>query len=72
MLLNQDSDDEGNHFNGKVKIRRNYEFIDAFKQLKKRNLRKNFRIVFINQLGFEEQGIDAGGLKKQFLNRVLK
>jgi|LakMenEpi03Aug12_release.lakeMendotaPanAssembly.Ray.scaffolds.fasta_scaffold2839836_1 hypothetical protein len=55
-----------------VKIRRNYEFVDAFDQLKKKDLRSGFRITFINQLGFEEKGFDAGGLTKEFLNRVLK
>jgi hypothetical protein len=47
-----------------VKIRRNYEFVDAFDQLRKRDLRSGFRVIFINQLGFEESGFDAGGLTK--------
>ena len=69
-LHNNDSDEED--WNSHVKIRRNYEFIDAFDQLKNRDLRKSFRITFINHIGFEVRGIDAGGLTKEFLNRVLK
>jgi hypothetical protein len=72
MFHGNDSDSDDNYHGKNIKIRRNHEFVDAFEQLKKRNLRKSFRITFINQLGFEEKGIDAGGLKKEFLNRVLK
>jgi hypothetical protein len=48
-----DEEEEPQMWTGKVKIRRNYEFIDAFDQLKKRDIRQGFTVTFINQLGLE-------------------
>lgn len=53
-------------------LRRGYEFDDAFNQLKNKDLRRRFKIVFVNIFGEEEIGVDAGGLTKEFLDRVLK
>lgn len=47
-----DSDSDDDYYGRNVKIRRNHELEDAFEQLRKRNLRKGFKITFINQLGF--------------------
>lgn len=49
---------------GKVRIRRNHEFEDAFNYLYNKNMKRNFAVVFVNQFGMEERGIDAGGLIK--------
>jgi ubiquitin-protein ligase E3 C len=57
---------------GMVEIRRGQEFQSAYQQIGNKNLRKPFKIVFVNQFGMKELGVDAGGLKKEFLNRVLK
>ena len=57
---------------GMVEVRRGEEFQSAFGQIRNHNLRKPFKIVFVNQFGMKELGVDAGGLKKEFLNRVLK
>lgn len=64
-------DNEGD-YGGQVRIRRGHEFEDAFHALHKKNLRKGFRVVFINEFGEQERGIDAGGLTKELINRVLK
>ena len=37
-----------------------------------RDLRKKYKIIFFNQQGLEEEGVDGGGIIKEFINRVLK
>lgn len=37
-----------------------------------RDLRKKYKIIFYNEQGLEEEGIDGGGIIKEFINRVLK
>jgi hypothetical protein len=37
-----------------------------------KDLRKKYKLVFFNEQGLEEEGIDGGGLIKEFINRVLK
>lgn len=46
--------------------------MDAFEACMTRDLRKKYKIVFFNQQGFEEEGVDGGGIIKEFINRVLK
>jgi hypothetical protein len=36
-----------------------------------KNVKKLFHVKFFNELGFEEAGIDGGGLMKEFLVRVI-
>lgn len=35
-------------------------------------MRNKYKIVFINEQGLEEIGIDGGGIIKEFVNRVIK
>lgn len=46
--------------------------MDAFEACITRDLRKKYKIVFFNQQGLEEEGVDGGGIIKEFINRVLK
>jgi len=46
--------------------------MDAYQTCLNRDLRKKYIIVFFNEQGLEEEGIDGGGLIKEFINRVLK
>lgn len=43
--------------------------IDAFRDF---DIRKKFKITFINEHGLEEEGSDTGGLFKEFLNLTIK
>jgi hypothetical protein len=37
-----------------------------------RDLRKKYKIIFFNEQGLEEEGVDGGGIIKEFINRVLR
>ncbi|CAK56001.1 unnamed protein product (macronuclear) [Paramecium tetraurelia] len=54
-----------------VVIRRGEEFQDAFDQLEKKQLKNMFHVKFVNQMGIPEDGIDAGGVTKEFITRVV-
>ncbi|CAD8136388.1 unnamed protein product [Paramecium pentaurelia] len=56
--------------NMKIVIRRGQEFQDAFDQLEKKQLKNMFHVQFVNQMGIPEDGIDAGGVTKEFITRV--
>jgi len=51
-----------------AKIKRKYIFEDGYQELSKADLKGRIHIVFINELGNVEDGQDAGGLFKEFLN----
>ncbi len=58
-----------------AKIRRNRIFQDgylAFKDLSKAGLKNKLKVVFIDQFGNYEAGIDEGGLFKDFLDELCK
>lgn len=56
-----------------VWIRRSYILEDGYEYLAKRkNMKDLFKITFINDLGFEEEGIDGGGLLKEFMSELAK
>lgn len=55
-------------------IRRDHMFEDGFRRFFSMGpaLKERLRIQFISRLGYEEDGIDGGGLFKEFLNGVCK
>lgn len=53
-------------------MRRKHEFEDTFDKLYKKSLKSRIKVVFINEYGMVESGIDAGGLTKELLTRVFK
>jgi hypothetical protein len=55
-----------------IAVRRGNEFQDAYQACMTRDLRKKYKIVFFNQQGLEEEGVDGGGIIKEFINRVLR
>lgn len=55
-----------------IAVRRGNEFQDAYDACMSRDLRKKYKIIFFNQQGLEEEGVDGGGIIKEFINRVLK
>lgn len=57
----------------KVTIRRNHIFEDGFDQLNSLGslLKNNIAIIFIDEYGIEEAGIDGGGVFKEFLSECL-
>ena len=50
----------------KIRIRRNFLIEDSLAQLSNIDIR-SVRIVFINEHGIEEDGIDGGGLMRDYL-----
>ena len=69
-----DSMGEGNssryEINGLVSIERGKEFLSAFAQIGKQNLRQRFQFEFIDRYGVKEPGVDMGGPTKEFLSRA--
>lgn len=55
-----------------IRVRRGHEFLDAFAFCMHHDLRKKYKIVFYNEQGLKEEGIDGGGILKEFINRTLK
>jgi hypothetical protein len=58
-----------------VKIKRNRIFQDgfhAFKNLSSTGLKNRLKVVFIDEFGNYEAGIDEGGLFKDFLDELCK
>ncbi|CAF4402730.1 unnamed protein product [Rotaria socialis] len=58
-----------------IRVRRGYIYEDAFDKLSPQNepnLRRKFRVSFINAAGLDEAGIDGGGLFREFMNELLK
>ncbi|KAJ3669606.1 hypothetical protein LUZ60_011556 [Juncus effusus] len=59
----------------RLKIRRNRILEDAFSQLSsfsEEDLRTSIRIVYVNELGVEEAGIDGGGIFKDFMENIVQ
>ncbi|CAD8052446.1 unnamed protein product [Paramecium sonneborni] len=54
-----------------VIIRRGQEFQDAYQQLEKKQIKNIFKVQFVNQMGIPEDGVDAGGVTKEFITRVV-
>ena len=55
-----------------IEVRRGHEFMDAFQACMAKDLRQKYKIIFFNQQGLEEEGVDGGGIIKEFINRVLR
>lgn len=57
-----------------LRIRRERILLDAFKQLyqNKHGVIGNYRIQFVDQFGTKEEGIDAGGLMKEFMTKLAE
>ena len=56
-----------------VGIRRDMIFEDGYRELSKiTNLREHVKVVFVNQMGMQEEGSDAGGLFKEFLTNLIE
>lgn len=57
-----------------ISIRREYIVEDAFDAIfiGKINLHTNFRIKFVDQYGVQEDGIDGGGLLKEFMTKITE
>jgi hypothetical protein len=47
-----------------IAVRRGNEFQDAFEACMTRDLRKKYKIIFFNEQGLEEEGVDGGGIIK--------
>ena len=48
-------------------------FEDGYRELSKiANLREHIKVVFMNQMGIQEEGSDAGGLFKEFLTSLIE
>uniref|UniRef100_A0A7S2W8Q6 HECT-type E3 ubiquitin transferase n=1 Tax=Mucochytrium quahogii TaxID=96639 RepID=A0A7S2W8Q6_9STRA len=78
-FLQEDYSHEGGRrgaFSSRVtaKIRRGYEYADAFRQLAecRENLKHRVQIEFVNSQGLAEAGIDGGGVFKEFLMEFCK
>lgn len=58
----------------RVKIRRGHVFEDGYTFLNGlgSNLKKRIAITFVDEHGFEEAGIDGGGVFKEFMTRYSK
>ena len=56
-----------------VLIKRHMIFEDGYRELSKiSNLREHVKVVFVNQMGIQEEGSDAGGLFKEFLTNLIE
>jgi hypothetical protein len=55
-----------------VVCHRGSEFDDAYQALAQKNLKTLFRIRFVNEHNQIEEGIDGGGLLKEFVTIILK
>ncbi|KAF3334530.1 E3 ubiquitin-protein ligase UPL6-like isoform X1 [Carex littledalei] len=61
--------------NHRLKIRRSRILDDAFSQLSaftEEDLRNPIRVVYVNELGIEEAGIDGGGIFKDFMENIVQ
>ena len=66
-----DSEDEAN--SKKIRIRRDYILEDGFEKMyKRKDMRSLIVIKFVNEHGMEEEGIDGGGLFKEFITLLSK
>eukprot|EP00698_Gefionella_okellyi_P001089 TRINITY_DN1096_c0_g2_i1.p1 TRINITY_DN1096_c0_g2~~TRINITY_DN1096_c0_g2_i1.p1 ORF type:complete len:698 (+),score=143.86 TRINITY_DN1096_c0_g2_i1:1026-3119(+) len=61
-------------FGVRVPVRRGREFEDAFEQLVNNpmDMKRRWRIQYIDAYGMEEAGIDGGGLTKDFITTALR
>jgi len=51
-----------------ITIRRDYLLEDGFEKIySRKDMRSTFTIKFINEHGMQEEGIDGGGLLKEFI-----
>jgi len=57
----------------RVVIRRNYLFEDGFSGLNhlKSNLQRRIQILFVDEYGIEEAGVDGGGVFKEFMHEFM-
>jgi ubiquitin-protein ligase E3 C len=55
-----------------VKIRRSAIWPDGYANLSKiKNLKEQIYVVFVNDFGVQEEGVDASGLFKEFLTSLI-
>ena len=58
-----------------IRVRRNNLFEDGFENFKKISaidFKSKLRVFYIDEYGYEEKGIDGGGIFKEFLNDMCK
>jgi len=56
-----------------VKIKRSRLFEDGYRELTALpNLKEQVKVVFVNDQGILEEGMDAGGLFKEFLTDLIE
>ena len=68
---NDHNEDESN--SKKIRIRRDYILEDGFQKIyKRKDMRSMIVIKFVNEHGMEEDGIDGGGLFKEFITLLSK
>lgn len=53
-------------------IRRGDEFNEAFTKFHNKNMKSLYKITFVDEHGFVEEGIDGGGIIKEFINSVVR
>lgn len=56
----------------KITVRRGYELEDSMNSLMKANLRHPIEVIYINEQGISELGVDAGGVFREYLHQVLE
>ncbi|UMM16628.1 hypothetical protein L5515_013563 [Caenorhabditis briggsae] len=68
-----------NNYNTNLTVRRDQIYMDAFEKYKPkavkddvRELKANIRVKMINWAGSNEQGVDGGGIFREFLSELLK
>lgn len=70
-----ESDKHNNNTGFKIQIRRDHIFEDGlyyFRKMSEINLKANVHVYYIDEHGMQEQGIDGGGIFKEFLNDLTK
>lgn len=45
---------------------------DAFAKFHNKNMKALYKITFVDEHGFVEEGIDGGGIIKEFINSVVR
>lgn len=53
-------------------IKRGDELNEAFSKFHSKNMKALYKITFVDEHGFMEEGIDGGGIIKEFVNSVVR
>ncbi|KAL4475212.1 hypothetical protein ABPG72_018869 [Tetrahymena utriculariae] len=73
MQDENDENGEPNIINSKnIFIQRGKELDDAFSKFHNKNMKALYKISFVDEHGFIEEGIDGGGIIKEFINSVVR